>query len=56
MAEYARKHRSAPNKFDGLFWETESGQTQSPLGPLVATARAEGTVKVATDQVSPYHG
>jgi hypothetical protein len=57
VSEYAQKLQSEPGKFDGLFWETEDGQTQSPLGPLVAEARAEGyKVKGGTEKPTPYHG
>jgi hypothetical protein len=57
VSEYAQKLKSEPGKFDGLFWEAEDGQPESPLGPLVAEARAEGyKVKGATEKPSPYHG
>jgi hypothetical protein len=42
VAEYAQKFISTPGKHDGLFWETEEGEKPSPLGKLVAEARAEG--------------
>jgi len=55
--EYAQKLQSAPGRYDGLFWEPEDGQPQSPLGPLVADARAEGyTLKGETGKPTPYHG
>jgi hypothetical protein len=55
--EYAQKLQSEPGKYDGLFWEPEDGQPQSPLGPLVADARAEGyKLKGATGKPTPYHG
>lgn len=57
VSEYAQKMQSEPGKNDGLFWEAEAGQPQSPLGPLIAEARAEGyKVKGATEKSSPYHG
>lgn len=57
MSEYARKLRSEPGQFDGLYWEAEPGQPESPLGPLVADARAEGyTVKATAEKPTPYHG
>jgi hypothetical protein len=58
VSEYAQKLQSEPGKFDGLFWEAENGQPQSPLGPLFAEAKAEGyKVKGATTQKpAPYHG
>jgi len=56
VSEYAQKLQSGPGKFDGLFWETEDGQL-SPLGPLIAEARAEGyKLKGATGKPTPYHG
>ena len=42
LSEYAAKFFSSPGKHDGLFWETGPGADPSPLGPLVAQARAEG--------------
>jgi hypothetical protein len=55
--EYAQKLQSEPGKYDGLFWEPEDGQPQSPLGPLIADARAEGyKLKGATGKPTPYHG
>jgi len=42
VAEYAQKLISLPGKHDGLYWETAEDSTPSPLGSLVAAARAEG--------------
>lgn len=42
VAEYAQKMYSTPGKHDGLYWETADQEKPSPLGRLVATARAEG--------------
>lgn len=57
VSEYAQKLQSEPGKNDGLFWETEEGQPQSPLGPLIAEARAEGyKIKGTTEKPVPYHG
>ncbi|MGH9685357.1 MAG: DUF2950 domain-containing protein [Candidatus Acidiferrales bacterium] len=39
---YAQKFVSSPGEHDGLFWETAEGEDPSPLGELVAQARAEG--------------
>lgn len=57
VSEYAQKLRSEPGQHDGLFWEPEPGQPASPLGPLVAEARAGGyeLAKVGEAPV-PYHG
>jgi len=42
LAEYAEKFISTPGKRDGLYWETGPNEDPSPLGVLVAMARAEG--------------
>jgi hypothetical protein len=39
---YARRLLSTPGKKDGLYWETKPGEKQSPLGPAVAKAQADG--------------
>lgn len=54
VAEYAQKLASGPGQHDGLFWEDEPGQPPSPMGPLVAEARAEGYA--IKGQSVPYHG
>ena len=42
LLQYAQKLISTKGKRDGLYWETKPGEQPSPLGPLVAQARAEG--------------
>lgn len=42
VAEYAQRLYSSPGKHDGLYWETVEDEKPSPLGKLVAAARAEG--------------
>jgi len=42
VAEYARRIMSSPGRRDGLYWDTAEGEMPSPLGILVASARAEG--------------
>ena len=55
--EYAEKFGSDPGKKNGLFWETKEGEAPSPLGELVADARAEGyTKRGSKDKPIPYHG
>jgi len=55
--QYAPKFDSTSGKHDGLYWEAKAGQEPSPLGPLVAHARAEGyTAKDQLDHPLPYHG
>jgi len=57
VSEYAQKLRSEPGKFDGLYWEAGPGQPQSPLGPLIAEAKAGGyQMEKASEKPVPYHG
>ena len=54
LFEYAQKFRSSPGKHDGLYWQAEPNQPESPLGELVADARAEGYGGKPAG--TPYHG
>ena len=57
FSDYARRVRSSPGKKDGLYWPDEAGKPQSPLGPLVAEATAEGYGKgQPTGKPQAYHG
>jgi DUF2950 family protein len=42
VAEYAQHFSSMPGHKDGLYWDTPEGDRLSPMGALVAAARAEG--------------
>ncbi|HEV2182043.1 MAG TPA: DUF2950 family protein [Candidatus Acidoferrales bacterium] len=42
VAAYAPRFISTPGHHDGLYWETAPDEAPSPLGSLVAEARAEG--------------
>lgn len=42
ILEYAQFFRSSLNRKDGLYWEATDGEPQSPMGPLVADAQAQG--------------
>jgi hypothetical protein len=58
FGQYAKSFRSTPGQKDGLYWEETDGD-ESPLGPLVAEASAEGyqQAKAAPDAApAPYHG
>jgi hypothetical protein len=59
FADYARRFVSTPGKKDGLYWATEAGKPESPLGPLVAVAAREGygkRVEAAQREQQAYHG
>ena len=40
--EYAQQLASSNHKHDGLYWPAGPGEKQSPIGPLVAAAQANG--------------
>lgn len=55
--EYAQKILSDPGKQNGLYWKVDAGEPQSPIGPLVASAVAEGyTDKTEGAPATPYRG
>jgi len=53
--QYALKFISDPGKQNGLYWRSSPGQPESPLGPLVAYATAEG-YSAKPDAHVPFHG
>ena len=54
---YAQKILSDPGQQNGLYWKVDNGQPQSPIGPLVASAVAEGyTAKKEGAAATPYRG
>ena len=55
LRDYASKFISTKGKHDGLYWPTNAGEPQSPLGPLVGEAAAQG-YKGAGGKPIPYHG
>lgn len=55
--EYAQKFISDEGQQDGLYWEATEGQPQSPIGPLVVEAVAEGYTPTHDGSPStPYRG
>jgi Protein of unknown function (DUF2950) len=54
--EYARKFFSHEGQHDGLYWKAADGEPQSPIGPLVASAVAEGYAKNPKGAPTPYRG
>src|SRR5579862_1654321 len=54
--EYAQKFFSDPGKQNGLYWETTSGETNSPIGPLVAVAAIEGYPQPPDRNLEPFQG
>ena len=57
LMHYAQKFESSPGKKDGLYFPVKAGEMQSPLGPLVTGAKAQGYGKgEKAGKRSPYHG
>jgi hypothetical protein len=62
VLEYAQRISSSDGKTDGLYWPLEVNGQESPLGPLVGDAQAEGyfTKKEngsdASTAPQPFHG
>ena len=54
--QYAEKFFSDEGQHNGLYWEAANGEPQSPIGPLVASAVAEGYAKGRDDAPTPYRG
>jgi hypothetical protein len=57
VTQYARHFMSTSGKKDGLYWAAAEGEELSPMGPLVAQARAEGyEADPAHKTHQPYQG
>jgi hypothetical protein len=54
LPQYAMRFASSEGRRDGLYWKTAPGEPDSPLGPLVTRAAAEGYT--ATEGAQPFHG
>ena len=54
--EYAQKILSDDGQHNGLYWKAADGEPQSPIGPLIASAVAEGYAKRPSGAPTPYRG
>lgn len=54
--QYAQHFMSRGRGHNGLYWPTPPGEAQSPLGPLVAQARAGGYSPGNGGKPYPYYG
>ena len=55
-ADYAKHLVSSKGKKDGLYWPVVEGEADSPMGPLVAAAAAEGYRQGDRKAGNSYHG
>jgi hypothetical protein len=54
--QYAEKIFSDEGQHNGLFWKVAAGEPESPIGPLVAAAVAEGFAPSGAGAPTPYRG
>jgi len=54
FGQYAQKLFSSDGKRDGLYWKPAKGEPESPIGPLLAYAAAEGYKR--SERPQPFHG
>jgi len=56
-SEFAQKLTSSEGTKDGLYWEKETGEAESPFGPLIAEATEQGyTGGLDRDPPEPFYG
>lgn len=53
---YAQKIDSEAGQHNGLYWAVAAGEPPSPIGPLVASAAAEGYAPGKPNARAPYRG
>lgn len=54
---FAQRFASTPGTHDGLYWEAQEGEQESPLGPLIARATAEHyDGGLGQEPPEPFHG
>jgi hypothetical protein len=56
VQQFAPKIMSDAGKHDGLYWPAATGESESPIGPLVASATAAGYKKDSGGAPIPFHG
>jgi len=54
--EYAQNIMSDEGQHNGLYWKAAESEPQSPIGPLIASAVAEGYAKRQDGAPTPYRG
>ena len=54
--EYAQRFFSDAGQHNGLYWKAADGSPQSPIGPLIASAVAEGYENIPEGGATPFHG
>ena len=55
-SQYAQRIFSDEGQHDGLYWKAADGEPESPIGPLVASAVAEGFAPSGAGAPTPFRG
>jgi hypothetical protein len=55
VLEFAQRFRSSPGKRDGLYWPNSDKTPESPFGPLISLAKAQGYTERGERQM-PFQG
>ena len=55
-AQFAQKILSDPDQKNGLYWPSSGNEPESPIGPLIADATAEGYKRDPSGKPAPFHG
>jgi hypothetical protein len=53
---YGQQFNSDPGKQNGLYWPVSKGESESPMGPLVASAASEKSLQQSGGDALPYYG
>ena len=56
IKQFAQKIHSDPGTHNGLYWAEANGEPESPIGPLIASATAEGYKRGSGGNPTPFHG
>jgi hypothetical protein len=56
VKQYAARFVSDEGKQNGLYWKTDSGKPESPIGPLLTSASSEDDTKAHISQPKSFHG
>ena len=54
--QFAQKILSDSGQKNGLYWPTSGDEPESPIGPLIADATAEGYKRDPSGKPAPFHG
>jgi len=55
-SHYAEKFWSDPGKHNGLYWKPAAGESESPIGPMLAAAVADGNAGDPNQAPEPFNG